>query len=78
MAKKLDIKIGARYGNVTVVQPTEHPYPHLYQKEQWFICQCSCGNEFKANATRLHRDKVKNCPSCSRRAATLRLAATKG
>lgn len=54
------IKIGKKYSNWTVLEPTKK-----VNRKQWFLCRCNCGNEKEVRHDTLSASKSNSCIKCS-------------
>ena len=67
--RKLDIKVGDKFGDWTVIN-TDVPSRN---KARYIQCQCKCGAINEINASALRNSKSSSCKSCSRRKRTTKL-----
>lgn len=67
--RKLDIKIGDKFGDWTVIN-TEVPSRN---KSRYIECQCKCGVINEINASSLRTRKSSSCKSCAKRKTTTML-----
>lgn len=65
--KKLDIQVGEKFGDWTVID-TNVPSKH---KSRYVKCQCKCGYISNINCSALRRGKTTCCKSCSKRKTTI-------
>lgn len=61
--RKLDIKVGDKFGDWTVIN-TDIPSRN---KARYIQCQCKCGAVNEINASALRNGKSSSCKSCSAR-----------
>ena len=56
MPKKIEIKIGDKYGRLSIVKEIEQiGYPRK------FLCLCDCGNQIETRLTHLRSNHTKSC-----------------
>lgn len=59
MRKRLDIKKGAVYGELTVIRETTDRTGKW--KPRTFLCKCSCGKTKDVDMSRMIRGKTRSC-----------------
>ena len=67
--RKLDIKVGDKFGDWTVIN-TDVPSRN---KARYIQCQCKCGAIKEINSSALRHGRSSSCKSCSRRKGTIKL-----
>ena len=43
--KKLDVKVGEKFGMLTIIKEVEPNITPCGTKQRKFLCKCECGNE---------------------------------
>ena len=64
--RKLDIKVGDKFGDWTVIS-TDVPSKN---KSRYILCQCKCGYIGEINASALRNGRSSRCKSCAQRKET--------
>jgi hypothetical protein len=64
--QKIDVKIGDKYGKLTIIEEVE---PHIWpcgNTDRQFRCDCECGNQKIVNLMYMRRNQTTSC-GCHRK-----------
>jgi len=67
MRRRLKIKSGDQFGNLTVIKELEKAVLPSGQYNRVFLCKCSCGSKKRVRLLHLTRGRIKSCGCLSKK-----------